>query len=62
MTGLLLKGDGKGHFTYADANISGISERGEIKDIKSITINKKQHLLILQNNELPVLYKLSQQK
>ena len=60
--GGVLLNDGKGHFTYADANKSGISERGEIKDIKRVIINKKQHLLILQNNQLPVLYKLSHQK
>jgi hypothetical protein len=60
--GGVLLNNGMGYFTYADANKSGISDRGEIKDIKQITINKKQHILILQNNELPVLYKLSNSK
>ena len=60
--GGVMLNDGKGHFKFVDAIKTGISERGEIKDIKQMLINKKQHLLVLQNNELPVLYKLNFQK
>ncbi len=60
--GGILLNDGKGHYTFADAVSTGISLRGEIKDIKQLKINGKQHVLILQNNEVPVLYQIPTKK
>jgi hypothetical protein len=60
--GGILLNDGKGHFTVADAVSTGILLRGEIKDIKQLKINGKQHVLILQNNEAPVLYQIPTKK
>ncbi|MFC4231759.1 VCBS repeat-containing protein [Parasediminibacterium paludis] len=60
--GGVLLNDGKGHFSLADPISTGILERGEIKDIKQVLINKKSCLLILQNNEKPVLYQTHSHK
>ncbi len=60
--GGVLLNDGKGNFKFGDALVSGISESGEIKDIKQVEINKKPYLLILQNNEAPVLYQMQPNK
>jgi len=60
--GGVLLNDGKGHFTVANAVSTGISLRGEIKDIKQLKINGKPHVLILQNNEAPVLYQIPPKK
>ncbi|MDI9365201.1 MAG: FG-GAP-like repeat-containing protein [Flavobacterium sp.] len=60
--GGILLNDGKGNFTVADAVFTGVSLRGEIKDIKQLKINGMPHVLILQNNEPPVLYQIPTKK
>ena len=49
--GLLLKGDGKGGFQPIPALQSGISIKGQVRDIKEIKIGKKEVLLFARNNE-----------
>ncbi|MBC7650815.1 MAG: VCBS repeat-containing protein, partial [Deinococcales bacterium] len=55
--GDLLINDGKGNFTWLGSNQSGILQRGDIKDIIEIPSKNGKYLLLLQNNEIPVLYK-----
>jgi hypothetical protein len=56
--GQVLLGDGKGNWQPQTANISGLELRGEIRDIQKLHTKKKDCLLILQNNETPVLYSI----
>lgn len=55
--GEVLLNDGKGDFTCIPSGKSGLSVRGEVRDIKIIAGKEKQ-LLVLQNNDTPVLYYL----
>ncbi len=54
----VLLNNGHGKFENVETRFAGISESAEIKDIKKIIVNKRECLLILQNNEYPVLYEL----
>jgi enediyne biosynthesis protein E4 len=56
--GHVLINKGMNNFDWQPAQQSGLELPGEIKDIRLLTINKEKHILVLQNNELPVLYKL----
>ena len=56
--GNVLINDGKGNFTCMDCTKSGLSIRGQIKDIKEIDSGNKKYLLFLRNNDFPVLYKI----
>ncbi|GGH01216.1 VCBS repeat-containing protein [Mucilaginibacter phyllosphaerae] len=44
--GCLLKGDGKGGFTYVDQSASGLSVTGDVKSALEVQINKATYLLI----------------
>ncbi|MEB0263414.1 MULTISPECIES: VCBS repeat-containing protein [unclassified Mucilaginibacter] len=44
--GCLLKGDGKGGFTYVEQSVSGLSITGDVKAALEIQINKAPYLLI----------------
>ncbi|MCW3090589.1 MAG: hypothetical protein JWP81_1658, partial [Ferruginibacter sp.] len=35
---------------------SGMSLRGEIKDIREIAVKDKRCILVVQNNEAPIMY------
>ncbi len=54
--GHVLLNNGKGGFEWIGADRSGLELRGEIRDIVKIAGKKSNYLLVLQNNELPVLY------
>ncbi|MDQ3278604.1 MAG: FG-GAP repeat protein, partial [Bacteroidota bacterium] len=56
--GHVLLNDGKGSFTYIENRLSGILVRGEVKDIKEIRQGKAKSYLFMQNDSLPVLYRL----
>jgi hypothetical protein len=56
--GNVLINDGKGNFTCMDCTKSGLSVRGQVKDIKEINAANKRYLLFLRNNDFPVLYKI----
>jgi hypothetical protein len=60
--GHLLFNNGQGGFTWVDNQTSGLKLRGEIKDIKKIKSKNKDGLLITQNNQYPVLYKVKRKK
>jgi hypothetical protein len=51
--GLLLKGDGNGNFKPIDARESGISIKGQIKDIIELKAGGKQLFVAARNNEAP---------
>ncbi|WP_336514994.1 VCBS repeat-containing protein [Pollutibacter soli] len=50
--GVLLKGDGKGNFRSVDADTSGISIRGAVRDIKTLHSGTKKKILVARNNGL----------
>ena len=56
--GHVLLNNGKGGFNWIKPGESGISLRGEIKDIKEIAVKGKRCLLVVQNDETPVMYQV----
>ena len=44
--GCLLKGDGKGGFTYVSQSASGLSITGDVKAVLEIQIDKAPYLII----------------
>jgi hypothetical protein len=46
-----------GSLEILDSKHSGIQETGQVRDIKEITVKGKKYILILQNDEYPVLYR-----
>jgi enediyne biosynthesis protein E4 len=48
--GLILKSDGKGNFKPIIPTQSGLVLNDEVRDIKSITVNKLPYYLIARNN------------
>ena len=56
--GHVLINEGSGKLGWTDPQRSGMTIRGEIKDIKQIRGKDRQYLLIVQNNEYPVLNQL----
>lgn len=57
--GHILINDGKGNFTWVEPRKSGLNLPGEIKDIKTIGQGNTKNILIVRNNDYPVLYKLN---
>jgi hypothetical protein len=55
----ILMNKGNGNFEWLNNEQTGISLKGQIRDIKAIATKKSKEILILQNNEVPVLYGLS---
>jgi hypothetical protein len=56
--GHVLLSDGKGGFTPLSNKQSGLQLNGVIRDIKEVPAKKGSYLLVLQNDEYPVLYKM----
>ncbi len=56
--GHVLINDKKGNFTDIPATTSGISIKGETRDIVSFKYKNAAHLLFLQNNDVPLMYQL----
>ena len=57
--GLIMLGDGKGNFTPLSADKTGLNFIGMMRDIKNIKYQQKDHVLFLQNNLSPVLYRVT---
>lgn len=55
--GCLLKGDGKGDFSYVDQSTAGLSIKGDVKSAATMTINGKKYVIVGVNNEGISLYK-----
>jgi hypothetical protein len=49
---------GSGNFHSLSSKESGLKLTGQVRDIVDITGVKQKFLLFLQNDELPVLYKI----
>jgi hypothetical protein len=56
--GHVLLGDGTGKFNWIEPKVSGMSLKGEIKDIKTIAAKNKNYVLVVQNNQRPVMYSM----
>lgn len=54
--GLVIKQLPNHQFKIVSSELSGIKIKGEIRDIKPITINKKLHLIFARNNDYPLFY------
>ena len=59
--GHVLINDGKGGFNWVWPSQSGLQVRGEVRDIAAIQSKDKNYLLILQNDDYPVLYEIKKQ-
>jgi hypothetical protein len=58
--GLVLLGDGKGNFNPLNSKATGLDLTGMVRDFKAIQYQNQYHLLVLQNDKLPALFKLKQ--
>ncbi|MEO6546864.1 MAG: VCBS repeat-containing protein, partial [Ferruginibacter sp.] len=58
--GLLLKGDGTGNFKAINEKQSGISEKGQIRDIMEVQAGKKKLILFSKNNESMRIYNMGE--
>lgn len=56
--GDILINKSNGEFEWVEPAISGLNIRGEMKDIKEIDNKNTRYILIVQNDQSPVLYKL----
>jgi hypothetical protein len=56
--GNVLLNKGKGNFEWVNNAKTGISINGQIRDIQAINTKKGKQVLVLQNNETPLLYKI----
>ena len=57
--GDILLNDGKGNLHWVDATLTGMELRGQVRDIVKIKGKKKDFILVIQNDEYPVLYQLN---
>ncbi|MGB0828862.1 MAG: FG-GAP repeat domain-containing protein, partial [Flavobacteriaceae bacterium] len=57
--GLWLKGDGQNNFSAQNPRTSGLVIRGDVRNIKPISIADQAHLLIAKNNEALQLVKIN---
>jgi len=51
--------DGKGNFIWKDPIETGLYLRGEARDIKPIKLKDGNGFIVLQNNSVPLLYKIN---
>ncbi|MEO8110822.1 MAG: FG-GAP-like repeat-containing protein [Ginsengibacter sp.] len=56
--GDVLINQGKGQFTWIEPQLSGLRLPGEIKDIKEITGAGSRYILIVENDQVPSLFKI----
>ena len=56
--GEILLNKGRGNFEWVNAGTSGLNLPGEIRDIKEITGKDKRYMLVLQNDQVPLLYEI----
>jgi hypothetical protein len=58
-TGTVLKSTGDRNFEVMEIVESGLYERGQIRDIKEITIGEKQYILVAINDENLKIYEIN---
>lgn len=57
--GDVLINNGKGQFKFVPAPATGFNFCGEVRDIAQLSIKNEPYVLVLQNNDIPKLYKLN---
>ncbi len=57
--GCLLRGDGKGGFTYVPQTSSGLSVKGDVKSAEEVLINNEKYILIGISDHPLAFYKLN---
>ncbi len=57
--GQILLGDGKGGFEPLSSNKTGLNLTGMVRDIKKVNYQHQANLLFLQNDMIPLLFKLN---
>ena len=57
--GDILINDGKGGLLWQDASKTGLQLRGEMRDIATIKGKTKTYMLLLQNDQVPLLYEVN---
>jgi enediyne biosynthesis protein E4 len=57
--GDILLNDSKGNFSWTESSKTGMELRGQVRDMILIRGRKTKSLLVLQNDEFPVLFKLN---
>lgn len=58
--GMVFLNEGNMKFKYLSPSESGLYEKGEIRDIISVSISGKEHLLFLKNSDKASIYKINQ--
>jgi hypothetical protein len=56
--GSVLLNNGKGNFEWIESNTSGVNITGEIKDIKEIKGKGKSYIIVVRNDQFPMLYQI----
>ncbi|HUQ96040.1 MAG TPA: CRTAC1 family protein, partial [Chitinophagaceae bacterium] len=54
--GVVLMNNGNRNFAFVSPGASGLSLRGQVRDIIEVPVKKEPHLLILQNDDFPVWF------
>ena len=57
--GIVLINDGKGTMKYIDPAAAGLRLHGQVRDIKSVKEKNADGILILQNDQVPLLFKIN---
>ena len=60
--GLVLRGDGKGHFTPLRASTSGFFVPGQSRDIARVRTPRGDLFVVARNNDRPLIFRLEQRK
>lgn len=55
--GCLLRGDGKGNFTYIEQDISGLGIKGDVKSVEEINSAGKKYLIVGISDQPAQVYK-----
>ncbi len=58
--GNVLYGDGEGNFEVISRQISGLNLDGEVRQITPLTMNNQSYLLVLLNDDKPLLYQVNE--
>ena len=57
--GVVLLNDGRGGMKYIEPAKAGIQLHGQVRDIQKVKEKKSEDILILQNDEIPLLFKIN---
>ena len=60
--GNVLYGDGEGNFEVISRQISGLNLDGEVRQITPLNMNNRSYLLVLLNDDKPLLYQLNEKE